>query len=87
MIERKFEENKMVKEISGTDFRESGMLWLVNNLLHTYGMAITWDPYTDEIKPAIVKFRGFSPEVNDAGYKKVTQYMIENAKELLGDCD
>ena len=77
----------MVKEITGAEFRDSGMLWLVNGILHTYGMAITWNPETDEIKPAIVKFRGFSEKVNDDGYKKVTNYMIENADKLLKDCD
>ena len=87
MIDRVFEENQMVKEISGKEFQESGMLWLVNSFLHTYGMAITIDTETGEIKPAIVRFRGFSQNVNDVGYKRLTQYMIENAEELIKDCD
>lgn len=87
MIDRTFEENEMVKEITGKEFQESGMLWLVNSFLHTYGMAITIDTETGEIKPAIVRFRGFSQKVNDVGYKRLTQYMIENAKELIKDCD
>jgi len=86
-MDRNFEENKMVKEISGKEFRDSGMLWLVNTLLHAFGMAVTWNPETDEIKPALVKFRGFAEKNNDEGYKKVTQYMIDNASELIKDCD
>lgn len=77
----------MVKEISGKEFRDSGMLWFVNTFLHVFGMAITWNPETDEIKPALVKFRGFIEQVNDEGYKKVTQYMIDNAFELMRDYD
>lgn len=86
-MDRNFEDNYMVKEISGKEFRDSGMLWFVNTFLHVFGMAITWNPETDEIKPALVKFRGFIEQVNDEGYKKVTQYMIDNAFELMRDYD
>lgn len=86
-MNRDFEENQMVKEISGKEFRDSGMLWFVNTILHAFGMAITWNPDTDEIKPSLVKFRGFAEKNNDDGYKKVTKYMIDNASELMKDCD
>ena len=86
-MDRNFEENEMVKEISGKEFRDSGMLWFINTVLHAFGMAITWNPETDEIKPALVKFRGFAEKNNDDGYRKVTQYMIDNAAELIKDCD
>jgi len=80
-------ENKMIKHMSGTEFRESGGLWLANIILHTFGMAITWDSHTDELKAARVKYRGFSESYNDIGYRKITEYMINNAEELLEECE
>lgn len=86
-INRDFEEGSMVKEITGKEFRESGALWFVNSILHLFGMAITWNPETDEIKPAIVKFRGFDADINDDGYKKLSNYLKDNIDELEQDCD
>ena len=86
-MDRNFEDNQMIKYISGKEFRDSGMLWFVNTVLHAFGMAITWDTETDELKATLVKFRGFAEKNNDEGYKKVTQYMIDNANELIKDCD
>jgi len=83
--DRGFEE--MIKEISGKEFRDCGALWFINTILHAFGMAITWNPETDELKAALVKFRGFAPETNDSGYKKLTEYMKNNAEDLLKDCD
>lgn len=86
-IERNFNDKEMVKEITGKEFRESGALWFVNQTLHLFGMAITWNPETDEIKPAIVKFRGFAEKNNDEGYKKLSEYLKDNINELKKDCD
>lgn len=86
-IERNFEEKEMVKEITGKEFRESGALWFVNQTLHLFGMAITWNPDTDEIKPALVKFRGFAEKNNDEGYKKLSEYLKDNINELEKDCE
>lgn len=77
----------MVKFITGTEFRDSGALWYINTLLHAFGMAITWNPETDELKAALVKFRGFGEVNNDEGYRKLTEYMKNNAEELLKDCE
>ena len=86
-INRDFKEYEWVKEISGKEFRESGALWFVNSILHLFGMAITWNPDTDELKAAIVRYRGFDVDNNNKGYRKLTEYMKENASELLKDCD
>lgn len=86
-IERNFEPNEYVKEISGKEFRDSGALWFVNSILHLFGMAITWNPETDELKGSIVKFRGFSPDINDKGYKNLSNYLKDNINELEKDCD
>ena len=86
-IKRDFEENEYVKEITGKEFRESGALWFVNSILHLFGMAITWNPDTDELKASIVRFRGFNEECNDSGYKKLSNYLKDNIAEIEKDCD
>ena len=82
-IERQFEENEWVKDITGKEFRESGALWFVNSILHLFGMAITWNPDTDELKATVVRYRGFDVRNNDKGYKMLTNYLKEHVYELL----
>lgn len=86
-IKRDFEENEYIKEITGKEFRESGALWFVNSILHLFGMAITWDPDTDELKASIVRFRGFNEKNNDLGYKNLSNYLKDNIIEIEKDCD
>ena len=86
-IERNFNEDEWVKDITGKEFRESGALWFVNSILHLFGMAITWNPDTDELKAAVVRYRGFDNKNNDKGYKMLTNYLKEHVGELEKDCD
>ena len=76
----------MVNRISWKEFRDSGMLWWINMILHTFGLAIVFDMENDEIKdvyPARVKFRGFGEKNNTEGYIKVSEYMNKNAEILF----
>lgn len=76
----------MVTKKSWKEFRNSGMLWFVNMILHTFGWSIVCNIENDEIVevyPARVKFRGFSQQLNTEGYIKMSQYMKENAETLL----
>ena len=76
------------KEIQ--EFRESGMLWFINNLLHIFGWAVVIEMKDDKairMYPARVKFRGFSEDNNTEGYIKVSEYMKENAAELLEEAN
>ena len=79
----------MIERKSWDDFRESGMLWFINTILHAFGWAICISlnegGTVDLVCPARVKFRGFEQEVNDVGYKKVAQYLKENAGNIYGD--
>jgi len=77
----------MVEEKSWKAFKDSGLFWWINTLLHTFGWAlvIEMDKETSEIiraYPARVKYRGFDEESNSEGYKKVSRFMKENAEEL-----
>ena len=68
------------------EFRECGMLWWINMILHTFGWAIVIvlqdDGTISGAYPAKVKFRGFDLKSNDEGYQKISKYMMENAEQL-----
>lgn len=77
----------MINKKSWKEFRESGLLWWVNMILHTLGWAIVFE-FNDEgemteVYPARVKFRGFDEKSNSEGYKKVSEYINVNSIELL----
>jgi len=77
----------MIAKKSWKEFRESGLLWWVNTMLHTFGWALCIEIDDDgEISncyPARVKFRGFGNEQVTDGYINLSKYMKENADELL----
>lgn len=77
----------MVNKKTWEEFRNSGILWWINMILHTFGWAIVVSVDENgkitEAYPARVKFRGFSEDDNTSGYQKISQYMTENAPELL----
>lgn len=86
---------KMVFKKTWGQFRNTGLLFFINQTLHVFGWAIvvsykSYDRKSDtgvieEVYPARVKFRGFSKEAIDRGYKKVTKYMKDNIKRLYKD--
>lgn len=77
----------MLTKKTWKEFRESGFLWWINMILHTFGWSIVIDvddngEITDAY-PARVKFRGFGEKNNTEGYIKVSQYMKKNVSDLL----
>ena len=75
----------MITKKSWKEFKDSGLLWFVNMILHTFGYAIVIEYDNDKIKdvyPARVKFRGFSEDSNTKGYKKISIYLKENIDEI-----
>lgn len=81
----------MIEKKSWEEFRNNGLLWWVNMILHTFGWAIVIDIEEDgtisKAYPARVKFRGFDEKNNTEGYIKVTQYFKDNADELLKEVE
>lgn len=77
----------MINGKSWKEFRESGLLWWVNMILHTFGWAICLQVEDDgevtDAYPARVKFRGFGEENNAEGYIKVSEYLSQNSEALL----
>jgi hypothetical protein len=77
----------MVSKKSWKEFRESGLLWWVNMILHTFGWAIVVEVEEDGVissaYPARVKFRGFGEKDNTEGYIKVSEHLEQNVKILV----
>ena len=82
----------MVEKKSWKEFRDSGLPWWINMILHAFGGAIvvdfedynkeTDDGTIKEVYPARVKFRGFAEKNNTSGYQKVSKYIKDNAEQL-----
>ena len=76
------------KKHTWSEFRDSGLLWFINTILHIFGWAIVLDMKDDEVKaayPARVRYRGFDSDTNDKGYKRVNRFMMNNAKTLYDE--
>ena len=76
----------MVNRKTWQEFKDTGMLWFANMILHAFGWSIVCDIEDGEVVnayPARVKFRGFTEQINSDGYIKLSQYMIDNAETLL----
>ena len=72
------------------EFRETGLLWFVNTILHAFGWAIVIeaeDGKVTDVYPARTSFRGFSIETNTVGYRKVAHYMKREAEKLVNEAD
>lgn len=79
----------MVEKKGWKEFRDTGLLWFINSILHLFGWAIViainkYGEITDAY-PARVKFRGFPEKVNSEGYVKITGYLRENVDVLLNE--
>lgn len=81
-------DRKDVERITWEEFRNTGFLWFVNRLLHTFGLAIVVvmdNGKITEVYPARVKFRGFSENAEELGFLRVTKYMRDNIDGLCED--
>lgn len=60
-------------------FRESGMLWWTNRILHTLGWSIIVEISEDgkgmNAYPARTTWLGFSPETNDKRWAQFREYL------------
>jgi len=76
----------MVTKKSWKEFRDIGLLWWINTMLHMFGWAIVVvmndDKEIIDAYPARVKFRGFDEKSNEKGYQKVSNYLLENITEI-----
>jgi len=84
----------MVQKKSWEQFRKTGLLLIINQILHIFGWAIVVDYekyYSDNsskniirsVYPARVKFRGFDKNSVSEAYIKLSKFMSKNHKQLL----
>lgn len=75
----------MVNKKNWEEFRNTGLLWFINSILHLFGWAIVYemeDGLIKEVYPARVKYRGFDEKTNSEGYLKISQYLESYISEL-----
>lgn len=76
----------MIDKKTWKEFRQCGLLWFINMILHTFGWALVVDiDDNGEITncyPARVKFRGFDIDTNTKGYIAVSEYLKNNINDL-----
>ena len=80
----------MINEKSWKDFKDSGLLWFINSILHMFGWAIVIEADKGEITkvyPARVRFRGFPEGINTEGYKNVSKFLKENIDQLCQEAE
>jgi hypothetical protein len=75
-----------VTQKTWSEFRQTGLMTMLNTFLHIFGWAIVVqlnDDGTEIVYPARTVFRGFSEQSQSASYNKITQYMKANIDELV----
>ncbi len=75
-----------MNRMSLLEFRKSGLFWVVNRMLHIFGVVLVMEISNDgkiiEMYPAKCKCRGFKSEDEIIGFKKITKFMKNNIKRL-----
>lgn len=76
----------MIERKTWAEFKKTGLLLFINQILHVFGWVICYDVENGEIKsvyPARTKFRGFDNKDVSESYIKISEYLKDNADELL----
>lgn len=78
---------KMVFPKQWKEFRRTGLFGWINMILHTFGWVLVVEVDDNSnitaAYPARTKFRGFDTASQGEIYIKVSEYMVENAGNLL----
>lgn len=70
------------------EFGTTGLLLIINQLLHVFGWSIVVVVEGSQITdayPARVKCRGFDEKATETAYIRASEYMVDNAKALLSE--
>jgi len=85
------QERPMVERRTVKEFRETGLLVLVNQFLHIFGWALVVEVDDNgkviDFFPAYCKFRGFSNETTMRAYQRVTKHIADRLPSLLKDIE
>lgn len=81
--------SEMVSRRTWQEFRDAGLVWWANRILHVFGWAIILQVDNDgeiaDVFPARVKFRGFNEEWEAKCHIQLSEWMQENAQALLDE--
>jgi len=81
----------MIEEKSIEEFRNTGLLLIINQILHIFGWAIVIEFNDDNepirMYPARCKFRGFSDKSVEKSYKLINDYLKNNINEISKDLE
>lgn len=74
------------------DFRNAGMVWFINRILHVFGWAIVYELRHGsedilDVYPCRCRFRGFHKEDEERGFREVTNFVKKNIRDLVEDLD
>lgn len=73
------------------EFEDSGLLWYTNLFLHAFGWCLLVEQDDDGNIiagfPARTDLRGFSTDINDDGYLKLTEWVKDHINELDKDVE
>ena len=77
----------MVDKKTWQEFKDSGLLWWINMILHTFGWAIVFEISKRgkiiNVYPARVKYRGFDMKSTENGYIQVSNIWMKIQKNYL----
>jgi hypothetical protein len=65
-------------------------VWWINRILHAFGWALVLEQDGDsivDVYPARCRFRGFSEEIEDTGFKRLSRYLHDVRKQLVEDSE
>lgn len=82
----------MITKKTWAEFQKTGLLLIINQILHIFGWAIVFsidDKSGDitDVYPARVKFRGFDNHSVSSSYKKATHWLSENINDLKKEAE
>ena len=81
----------MLDQKTWEEFQSTGLLWLVNTFLHTFGWTLMTQVDDDGNiiggVPCRTDYRGFTTDINDEVYLKVTDWLKENIDILEEDVE
>lgn len=78
----------MIEQKTWSDFRDTGLLLIINQILHVFGYAIVLNVDDGKVVsayPARVKFRGFGEKQVEKAYVDVSEYMKKESETLLDE--
>lgn len=85
------DEKTMVFKAEWQAFRDAGLLWFVNRILHVFGWVLVIqledDGTISDAWPARSKFRGFDIKSEEENFEKVARFLRDNGAELYDEAE